>query len=217
MTFQGLRFLLSLSVILELIYRPGSSQLVSSFKCCGSIKPWNESYFPSLVEKASYTVCRTNIIEFTLPRRNICFDQSMNKRVLDVISCINRGRQECLGKPTTSTVSSTRSAPNNDASTQRRTIDKHAPTQAPVPDVPNSNQNGSEHLNDPNADLSAHKLQPGDWVVIKKHMRKALEPRYEGPFQVLLTTPILVMVNGKDTWIHVSHCKNFTQGELELN
>ncbi|XP_063787028.1 uncharacterized protein LOC134936052 isoform X1 [Pseudophryne corroboree] len=147
MTFQGLRFLLSLSVILELIYRPGSSQLVSSFKCCQIVKPWKESYFSHLVEKASYAVCRTNIIEFTLPRGYICLDQSKDKRVEEVISCINRGRQVCLVKPTTSTVSSTRSAPNNDASTQSRMIDKHAPTQAPVPDVPDSHLNGSEHLN----------------------------------------------------------------------
>ncbi|XP_040203611.1 uncharacterized protein LOC120935625 [Rana temporaria] len=60
---------------------------------------------------------------------------------------------------------------------------------------------------DPNSDGKSHSLQPGDWVVIKKFQRRGLEPRFEGPYQVLLTTPTSVKVEGKISWIHASHCK----------
>ncbi|XP_063787029.1 uncharacterized protein LOC134936052 isoform X2 [Pseudophryne corroboree] len=176
MTFQGLRFLLSLSVILELIYRPGSSQLVSSFKCCQIVKPWKESYFSHLVEKASYAVCRTNIIEFTLPRGYICLDQSKDKRVEEVISCINRGTSPPAmtshtesqqawpkvsdEKPPTSPDSTTRSAANKDVSTQRQDGRSQKPTGATGTDGPttltfplttkasDSNANGNDRLHD---------------------------------------------------------------------
>ncbi|XP_063785783.1 uncharacterized protein LOC134934229 [Pseudophryne corroboree] len=124
----------------------GFSQWVSGFKCCQKTAPWKESYFPFLVEKASYAVCRTNVFNFTLPRGNICLDQFLEKRVQDVISCIDRGRHVCLVKPPTSTVFSTRSAPNKDVSTQSRMVDSHTPTQTPVPDVPDSNPNDNKQL-----------------------------------------------------------------------
>lgn len=55
---------------------------------------------------------------------------------------------------------------------------------------------------------STHTLKPGEWVLVKKHVRKhCLEPRYEGPFQVILVTPTSVKLEGRPTWIHASHCK----------
>ncbi|CAJ0938100.1 unnamed protein product [Ranitomeya imitator] len=39
---------------------------------------------------------------------------------------------------------------------------------------------------------STHSLKPGDWVVVKKFVRRAYNPRFDGPFQVLLTTPTSV-------------------------
>lgn len=60
---------------------------------------------------------------------------------------------------------------------------------------------------DPNSDGKSHSLQPGDWVVIKKFQRRGLEPRFEGPYQVLLTTPTSVKIEGKISWVHASHCK----------
>ncbi|XP_044151333.1 kelch-like protein 23 [Bufo gargarizans] len=60
---------------------------------------------------------------------------------------------------------------------------------------------------DPDSVEGTHTLQPGDLVVIKRHVRKGLDPRFDGPFQVLLTTHTAVKVEGKPNWIHASHCK----------
>ncbi|KAJ1176862.1 hypothetical protein NDU88_002129 [Pleurodeles waltl] len=56
-----------------------------------------------------------------------------------------------------------------------------------------------------------HALKAGDWVVIKKHVRKScLEPRWKGPFQVILTTTTAVKCAGVPNWIHASHTKRVT-------
>ncbi|KAJ1171254.1 hypothetical protein NDU88_003124 [Pleurodeles waltl] len=53
-----------------------------------------------------------------------------------------------------------------------------------------------------------HTLKAGDWVVIKKHVRKScLEPRWKGPFQVILTTTTAVKCAGVPNWIYASHTK----------
>ncbi|KAM4691860.1 LOW QUALITY PROTEIN: uncharacterized protein WCC33_016661 [Rhinophrynus dorsalis] len=71
-----------------------------------------------------------------------------------------------------------------------------------------------EKLNDPEADPGTHDIQPGDWVLVNKFVRKHfLEPRYDGPYQVLLTTAMSVKLDGKGTWIHASHCKKTTAPE----
>lgn len=62
-------------------------------------------------------------------------------------------------------------------------------------------------LPDPDSIGGTHQLQPGDFVYVKKHIRKTLEPRFEGPYQVLLTTPTSVKLEGEGAWIHASHCK----------
>ncbi|KAG6936498.1 hypothetical protein G0U57_012262, partial [Chelydra serpentina] len=50
--------------------------------------------------------------------------------------------------------------------------------------------------------------EPGDWVYVRRHHRKhALEPRWKGPHQVLLTTQTAVKLSGIAAWIHASQCK----------
>ncbi|KAJ1143489.1 hypothetical protein NDU88_009797 [Pleurodeles waltl] len=70
-------------------------------------------------------------------------------------------------------------------------------------------------INDP-----GHNLKAGDWVVIKKHVRKScLEPRWSGPYQVILTTTTAVKCARKPNWMHASHTKKVTcptDEEVEL-
>ncbi|XP_075456701.1 protein NYNRIN-like [Ascaphus truei] len=55
---------------------------------------------------------------------------------------------------------------------------------------------------------TVHPFLPGDSVYLKKHVRPdCLEPRFEGPYRVLLITPTAVKLEGKGPWIHASHCK----------
>ncbi|XP_053523907.1 uncharacterized protein LOC128627835 [Artibeus jamaicensis] len=49
--------------------------------------------------------------------------------------------------------------------------------------------------------------EPGQWVWILNHRRGNLEPRWVGPFQVLLSTLSAVRVAEKPYWIHLSHTK----------
>ncbi|KAK1346710.1 hypothetical protein QTO34_000570 [Cnephaeus nilssonii] len=48
---------------------------------------------------------------------------------------------------------------------------------------------------------------PGNLVWVKRHDPGTLEPRWEGPFQVILSTPTAVKVGGKKRWIHRTQVK----------
>ena len=49
-------------------------------------------------------------------------------------------------------------------------------------------------------------VSPGDWVWVKVHKRQSLQPRWEGPYKVLLATPFSVSLAGKTgaRWHHLS-------------
>ncbi|XP_033042828.1 uncharacterized protein LOC117069014 [Trachypithecus francoisi] len=52
-----------------------------------------------------------------------------------------------------------------------------------------------------------HQYKPGDWVLVKRHQQETLEPRWKGPFQVILTMPTALKVEGITAWIHHTHAK----------
>ncbi|XP_040842724.1 uncharacterized protein LOC121160747 [Ochotona curzoniae] len=53
-----------------------------------------------------------------------------------------------------------------------------------------------------------HPFKEGDQVYVRRHQAKTLEPRWKGPFTVLLTTPTALKVDGIAAWVHASHVKH---------
>ena len=64
-----------------------------------------------------------------------------------------------------------------------------------------------QRLPQPEGKSPAKPLEPGQWVWVLNHRQGNLEPRWLGPFQVLLSTPSAVRVAEKPYWIHLSHTK----------
>ncbi|XP_036059335.1 uncharacterized protein LOC118593858 [Onychomys torridus] len=61
-----------------------------------------------------------------------------------------------------------------------------------------------EQLNRP---VVPHPFKIGDSVWVRRHQSKNLEPRWKGPYTVLLTTPTALKVDGIATWVQASHVK----------
>ncbi|XP_060687924.1 sodium- and chloride-dependent neutral and basic amino acid transporter B(0+)-like [Hemiscyllium ocellatum] len=58
----------------------------------------------------------------------------------------------------------------------------------------------------PPLDIHLHKVEPGDWVLIKSWKPKKLQSLWEGPFQVLLTTEVAIRTKEKG-WTHTARLK----------
>ena len=63
--------------------------------------------------------------------------------------------------------------------------------------------------------IPSHDMGPGDWVWVKRHHSKTLEPRWKGPYVVLLTTPTALKVDGIGPWVHCNHVRCATPEEQE--
>uniref|UniRef100_A0A8U7NHK4 ribonuclease H n=1 Tax=Corvus moneduloides TaxID=1196302 RepID=A0A8U7NHK4_CORMO len=63
----------------------------------------------------------------------------------------------------------------------------------------------------PPLDLKLHRVQPGDWVMIKSWKEATLLPLWEGPYLVLLTTETAVRTAEKG-WTHASRIKGPVTG-----
>lgn len=61
-------------------------------------------------------------------------------------------------------------------------------------------------------DSPAHPLQPGDWAYAKSWISKPPQKKWEGQFQVLLSTHTAVNLEGKGKgpWIHYSQINKAT-------
>ncbi|KAM4630703.1 uncharacterized protein ACJ7VT_000355 [Polymixia lowei] len=63
----------------------------------------------------------------------------------------------------------------------------------------------------PPADGGGHNIQLGDYVYVKQDRKKnTLQPKWTGPFQVVLTTQTAVKCEDRPTWIPASDCVKLT-------
>ncbi|XP_075715294.1 uncharacterized protein LOC142750237 [Rhinoderma darwinii] len=95
----ALTFLLFL--ILELVAQPGVSQGVKAPQICRECKGLltetgvTQKFYQILVKRANYSACPNNIVTFKLPNKTYC-GSKMESWVINLIKCIDQGRNPCL-------------------------------------------------------------------------------------------------------------------------
>lgn len=52
-----------------------------------------------------------------------------------------------------------------------------------------------------------HRYRPGDWVYVQRHQHQTLQPRWKGPYIMILTTPTALKVDGITSWVHCTHVR----------
>ncbi|VFV21398.1 Hypothetical predicted protein [Lynx pardinus] len=52
-----------------------------------------------------------------------------------------------------------------------------------------------------------HRYRPGDWVYVQRHQQQALQPRWKGPYVMIMTTPTALKVHGITPWVHYTHVR----------
>ena len=70
------------------------------------------------------------------------------------------------------------------------------------------------HKGQENGKIPSHNIGPGDWVWVKRHQVKTLEPRWKGPY-VVLTTPTALKVDSIGPWVRCNHVRSATPEEQE--
>lgn len=61
-------------------------------------------------------------------------------------------------------------------------------------------------------------LKPGDWILIKAIRRKLRSSlRWDGPFQVRLTTPTAVRIAERPPWIHLTRRQKQVTADQRLS
>jgi len=61
-----------------------------------------------------------------------------------------------------------------------------------------------------------HNIEPGDYVYIRSLLDSPLEPKWEGQFQVLLTSHTAVKIKEQTSWIHHTRVKKAPQQQWKI-
>ncbi|EHB15683.1 Gag polyprotein, partial [Heterocephalus glaber] len=52
-----------------------------------------------------------------------------------------------------------------------------------------------------------HRYRSGDWVFVRQHQQKDLEPHWKGRYVTVLTMPTTLKVDGIASWVHYTHVR----------
>ena len=70
------------------------------------------------------------------------------------------------------------------------------------------------HVGQNKETIPSHDIGPRDWIWVKSHQTKALEPKWKGLY-VVLTTPTALKVDRIGPWVHCNHVRPAASAEQE--